>query len=314
MKIKTGIKIIAVLLMVVMLLAVSSCGTDNKEENNSSTYSADLSKDREGNPITLPRTIDNIISIGPSTTEILVELGCGNKIIAVDTYSENVNGIKSNLPMFSMIGPDGEQIINLQPDVIFVTGMSKAGGDDSFKVVEDAGICVIYIPSSSSIEAIKEDILYIAEVMKAKSKGQDIISDMENEISKIKKIGDTITEKKKVYFEISAAPYLYSFGKGVFLNEMIELIGAVNIFENQESWIAVTEESVLDANPDVILTSVDYVENPADEIKSRAGWSGVPAVQNNAVSYINADESNRPSHNIIKALKEMAKAIYPDKY
>jgi iron complex transport system substrate-binding protein len=299
-------KILALLLAAaILLLMAARVNPDTKPV---------IDKDREGNPITLPRVINKVISMGPSNTEILTALGCGDKIIAADDYSRNVAGIKSDIPMFSMMSPDGEQMIYLEPDVIFVTGMSRTGGDDPFKIVTDAGICVIYIPSSLSIEGIKEDILYVAKVMGMQTAGERIISGMENEIEAIRAVGQTITEKKTVYFEISAAPYMYSFGSGVYLNEMIDFIGATNILANQEEWVLVSDEPILNANPDVILTSVNFKGNPIDEIKSRDGWGKITAVRNGDVYYIDADSSNRPSQNIIKALKEMAKAIYPDIY
>ena len=302
-KMKNKTKILKLLLTAIMLLFMAS-----------GAIPAAIDKDRAGYPITLPETINKIISMGPSNTETLIALGCGDRIIAADDYSSNVAGIKPDIPMFSMMTPDGEQIIALEPDVIFVTGMSKADGDDPFRVVENAGICVVYIPTSSSIEGIKEDIRYISEVVGAQSAGKEIISGMENEIDAIRTIGQEIIEKKTVYFEISAAPRIISFGTGTFLSELIELVGAVNILADQESWISIADEAVLSANPDVILTSVNYIEDPINEIKSRPGWSEIAAVRNNNVYYIDADSSNRPSHNIVKALKEMAKAIYPDKY
>jgi len=103
-------------------------------------------------------------------------------------------------------------------------------------------------------------------------------------------------------------------GTQPFLNEMVELIGGENIFKDQKSWISPSEESVIDANPDVILTTVNYVKNPEKEIKSRDGWDNIKAVKNNEVYYIDANSSSRPTQNIIKALKEMAKAVYPDEY
>jgi iron complex transport system substrate-binding protein len=300
-------KILALILTAAMLLAIASCG-DGAD-------APDLGKDREGNAISLPDKIEKIIVIGPSNTEVLVALGFVDKIIATDAYSNNVEGIAPEISMLPSITEiDGEFVIDLQPDVIFVTGMSKVGGENPLKVVEDAGICVIVIPSSASIEAIKDDIRYIAAVMGAESKGKTIISDMEKEIAEIKKIGEGITDKKKVYFEISAAPYMCSFGEGVFLNEMIGLIGAENILGNQDSWVSVADEAVLEANPDVILTSVNYIDDPIGEIKSRPGWDAISAVQNGAVHYISTDASNRPSHNVTKALREMAEAVYPDKY
>ena len=137
---------------------------------------------------------------------------------------------------------------------------------------------------------------------------------MKSDIEEISTIGKTIKDKKKVYLEIGPAPTLYSVGKSTFLNEMIEIIGAENIFANENSWISPSEESVIDANPDVILTTVNYVENPTEEIKSREGWEHINAVKNNQVYYIDSNSASRPTQNIIKALKEIAKAVYPDQY
>ena len=180
--------------------------------------------------------------------------------------------------------------------------------------VSDAGISVVYIPSSESIEGIYKDIEFVASIVNQEDKGKEIVDGMKSDIEEISTIGKTIKDKKKVYLEIGPAPTLYSVGKSTFLNEMIEIIGAENIFANENSWISPSEESVIDANPDVILTTVNYVENPTEEIKSREGWEHINAVKNNQVYYIDSNSASRPTQNIIKALKEIAKATYPDKY
>jgi iron complex transport system substrate-binding protein len=78
--------------------------------------------------------------------------------------------------------------------------------------------------------------------------------------------------------------------------------------------MGVVDEVVLAADPDVILTSVNYIENPVTEIMSRPGWSSMTAVINSDVYFIDTDASNRPSHNIVIALMEMARAVYPELY
>lgn len=95
---------------------------------------------------------------------------------------------------------------------------------------------------------------------------------------------------------------------------MIEIIGATNVLASEEGWISVSEETAVAADPDVILTNVNYIENPVEEIKSRAGWENMKAIKNNDVYYIDNMSSSLPNHNIVKALEEMAKAVYPDKY
>ncbi|UTD12959.1 ABC transporter substrate-binding protein [Treponema denticola] len=278
--------------------------------------SIDLTMDRAGAPITLPAKVERIVSMAPSTTEVLIDLGLADKIIAADTNTQKDGLLKQDIPYFDMMKPDAEKLIALKPDVVFISGMSNAKGNTPFSPLIDAGICVVNIPSSSSIEAVYLDIAYIAAVVKQEEKGAKIIANMKKEIEAVRKKGAAIAQDKKktVYFEIGAAPYMYSLGTGTFINEMIEIIGAQNILADQKSWIAVSDEMVLAKNPDVILTNVSYIPNPIDEIMARSGWASLKAVKGKKVFGIDTNSSSRPNHNIIKALKEMAKAVYPEIY
>jgi len=272
--------------------------------------------DREGNEFTLPKKVEKIISTAPSNTEVLVDLGLADKLVAVDKYSADVEGINKDLPKIDFRNPDAETIISLQPDIIIASGHNKVGDNDPFQLVKDAGITVVYIPSSYSIDGIYGDIEFIAQITKADKKSKEIIDNMKKEVESIKTIGDKITNKKKVYFEIGSGSMLSSFGKETFLNEMIEIVGAENIFSNEKSWISPSAEAIISANPDVILTSMPDINGvkAVDDIKSRDGWGSITAIKEGQVYSIDGNSSSRPSQNIIKALKEMAKAIYPNEY
>ncbi|WZL82577.1 ABC transporter substrate-binding protein [Vallitaleaceae bacterium 9-2] len=270
--------------------------------------------DRAGNPITLPDNIERVISFAPSMTQVIEELGFLDKLVAVDTQSPKyVDGV-DGLPQFNMMTPDIEALAALEPDVMFVSGMSLAKGDNPFEQLVELGICVIMIPSSTSIEGVKEDNQFIADVMGASAKGQEINQKMQERIDAIAAIGTTIEDKKTVMFEIAALPNIYSFGQETFLHEMIELIGANNAFADEESWISVSEEAAVAKNPDVILTNVSYIEDSVGEILARTGWENVKAVQEKNVYYIDNGKSSLSNHHIVEALEEMAKAVYPDEY
>ena len=98
------------------------------------------------------------------------------------------------------------------------------------------------------------------------------------------------------------------------MQEMLTIIGAENIFADQEGFVAVTEESVITLNPDVILTMVDYVEDPVAEILGRTGWEHVAAVANGDVYLVNTNAVSLPNLHVIDGMKQMAKMIYPDAY
>jgi len=308
---KKSITFIVLCVLAVTVFAACTTPTEEPvyEQAVTPTY------DRDGFPFTMPNQVNNIISIGPSNTEVLVELGFVDAIIQTDMFSSDVPGISEDIATLDMMSLDLERIISLNPCIVFVTGMTRVGGEmDPLAAVSAAGITVVYMPSSASIAAIKEDILFIATVVGAMDVGEAIVANMTEEINRIRAIGNNVTERRTVYFEISPAPFMFSFGSGTFLHEMIELVGAVNVFGDQEGWLGVADEVLLALNPDVILTSTNFLDDPIDEIKTRSGWDSITAVQNGNVFIINTSASNRPNHNIVIALREIAAAVHPDEF
>lgn len=283
--------------------------------NNQDSAAQDKLIDRYGQEITRPQKVERIISTAPSNTEILVALGLGDNLVAVDSYSEDIEGINSLAEYLDLVTPDAETVISLQPDLIITSGINSVGNvENSYSIFEDSGIMVVDVPTSESIEDIYADIAFIADLTGTVEEGNRVIQNMQEEISDIAAIGKTIENPKTVYFEIGSAPSLYSFGNGTYLNEMIDIIGAANIFGNEEGWISPSEEAVIEANPDVILTNDAYVKDSVQAIYKRAGWESIIAVQNQAIYKIDTNASARPTHNIVTALKQMAKAVYPDAY
>lgn len=270
-------------------------------------------QDRAGAAISIPEKVEKVVSLAPATTQIIEALGMMDKLIAVDTQTPLYVEETSGLLQFDMMAPDIEQIAMLEPDVVFTSGMSYID-DNPFKALIDMGICVIEIPSSNSIEGVKEDIVFTAACLGVEDEGHAMVDAMQAKIDEIAAIGATITEKKTVLFEIACLPHIYSFGKGTFLDEMINLIGAENVLGDQQSWLSVTEESAVVANPDVILTNVNYIEDSVGEILARPGWESVTAIINGDVHYIDNGKSSLPNHYIVDALIEMAVAVYPEAY
>jgi len=269
--------------------------------------------DREGFAITLPDEINTIVSIGPSNTEVIAALGLGGKVIAADRFSEGIAGIDDAVAVLDLMLIDAEYLIELNPDIIFVTGLTRAHDDDApLRLISDVGISVVHVPTSVSIDAIMKDIQFIAEVLDMHDAGEYILANMQAELDAIREIAAGITQVRTVYFEISPAPTMWSLGSNTFINEMIELIGAVNIFRDDEGWLSVADETLLDANPDVIITSVNFTDDPVSEIMNRPGWGAITAVQNGDVFFVTTNYVNRANHNIVHGLRQIAAAVFPD--
>ena len=223
---------------------VSGLESVEKEIVSSVTGAGEVpTKDRSGNDIKVPAEVKSIVSLAPSTTRVLIDLGLALKIVAVDTNSlQYKDYLPSGVKSFDMMNPDNEAIAALKPDIVFTSGMSSVGGSSPFKPLVDSGICVADIPSSASLSAIEDDIKFIGNCT----------------------------------------------GKGISVEDAIAM------------------------NPDVILTNVDYVEDPVKDIKALKGWENVKAIKNNEVYKVDPNLSMQPNNHVTDAALEWLKVVYPD--
>ena len=334
-------KIVSALLCGVMALgSLTACNAENAQKVKELVKNTDVSglesvekeivnsvtgagvvptKDRSGNDIKVPSEVKSIISLSPSTTRVLIDLGLALKIVAVDTNSMTYKDyLPSGVKTFDMMNPDNEAIAALKPDLVFTSGMSSVGGASPFKPLVDAGICVADIPSSASIADIGEDIKFIGNCTGKGIEAAALVTAMDASFKLISAACDKIpAEKHKtVLFMMSIPtsdmPTIYTFGSGTYMDEMLTKIGAKNVCGDQKSWVSISIEDAVKMNPDVILTNVDYVEDPVKEIKALKGWENVKAVKNNEVYKVDANLSMQPNNHIVDAALEWVKDIYPD--
>lgn len=311
-------KILFTIMTIGLIAGIGLVGCGNPEKKPiTTTEKTEINlptKDRSGKEIELPKEATRIISLVPSVTEVIDDIGKTNELVAVDMQSGSLKEEFQALPQMDMMAIDAEKLIALKPQIVYVNDINLVGSESVWQQVKDAGITIVNIPTSISIQDIKEDVQFIADSLSEHEKGQKLIDEMTREIDNVAKTGKTIQNQKSVLFEVAALPDIYSFGSETFLNEMIETIGAKNVLANEKGWLPVGEEAAIAAKPDVILTNVSYIENPAKEILERKNWEKVPAVQNKEVFVIDNLASSLPNHHITKALKQMAKAVYPEEY
>ena len=301
-------------LMIVLWGFLSACGRAPVAEQPAPDQEGVFppTVDRAGNAIEIPDQVGTILALAPSIVQVVQDLGAGDRLIGVDTWSAfTIDGV-GELAQIDMMAPDLELILALAPDLILASGIMFGLDQDIFQVIMDAGIAVAQIPTGTSLAEIQLDNQFIADAIGLHEEGLVLNEGMQAQIDEITAMAAMIENKKSVYFEISPLPELITFGTGTFLQEMLDLIHAENVFGNQEGWIPVTEEAAVLANPDVILTSVNFIPDAVHEILSRQGWSYVTAIQNGSVFYIDNETTNTPNHRVVIALREMALAIYPE--
>lgn len=333
---------IAACLLSMLLLALTACGRQTMPETpaaedveaagaeleaedveaaesvaeNAETPVALPDTDPSGASVVIPEQVDSVVALAPSICETLVALDMADKITGYDLQSVGIAGLPENVPTFDTVNPDVEQLTALAPDILFVSNLSLYDQEAPYQPLIDAGVCVICVPTSESVEGVRSDIRFLAAALGVPEAGEQVVEEMDAELTRLSDIVSDIPEeeKKSVYFEISPAPYLYSCGSGTYLHELMELAGGKNVLADQEGWLSVEGETVVAADPDVIFTNVNYTEAPVEEILGREGWAGVSAVADGEVYYIDNMASSLPDQNIVKAVEQMAEALYPERF
>ncbi|MCL1930757.1 MAG: ABC transporter substrate-binding protein [Treponema sp.] len=303
-------KNILTIIVLMFVFSVLGCAAEKSKEIT----------DRAGRAVVVKGAINRVVSTAPSNTEIIADLGQAHKLVAIDRHSANVAGIPAGLVQLDFFYPDAEVIVNLEPDIIIASGHNPTGtGEDPFRLLREMGIPVAYIPMSKSIDDIYQDVAFIAELLRAGKEGEALINATKAQVAEVvqivmQNVTQNVIQKRTVYFELSAAPDMMSFGKDSFIDDMISTIGAVNIFGNEDWLVMPSAEAVITRNPDVILTNVNYIDDPVGEIKNRPGFDHINAVKNNRIYQIDTDSSSRPSPRIVLALRQMAQAVYSGQY
>ncbi|GHV77664.1 ABC transporter substrate-binding protein [Spirochaetia bacterium] len=271
--------------------------------------------DRAGNTIALRNERNRIISTAPSNTEILLGLGLGDRLVAVDTISGDIPGVSADITLIDFSYPDGELIVALDPDLIIAAGHNQTvSGEDPFALMKEVGIPVVYLPISKTIDGIYADIRFIGGLFGVEDSAEALVREMKETVDGIAAIGASITTKRSVYFEMAWPPYMVSIGRDNYITEMVNTIGAYNIFAEEMDWFTPGVEAIIDRNPDVILIMGIFDGDIIAEIRNRPGFEHITAVKNGDLYTIDVDSVSRPSPHIVLALEQMARAVYPEAY
>lgn len=265
--------------------------------------------DDVGNEITFEEVPETIVSLQPSNTEILFALGVGDKIVGAtdyDTYPAEALEIER---VSDSVAFNAERITELNPDVVIAYTI---GQEEALQLLEDTGLKVFVIESATSFEDVYGDIEQLATVMGIEDKGQEVISSIQDTIQGVQERVKSATPLKKVYYEISPSPDIYTTGSKTFQQEILAAASVDNVFSDQEGWISVSEEDVTVKNPEIILTTANYLDDAPGEIKSRAGWDKIQAVQKDSVFLVDGDVISRPGPRIGEAVELIAKTVYPE--
>ncbi|MHB1150838.1 MAG: ABC transporter substrate-binding protein [Eubacteriales bacterium] len=317
------IKVFALFMACIMMLAlISGCSSDEKEDgtnittDNQTTPDSTAEKvddtiiDMTGREIKMGAPAEKIVALTASDCEIIYALGAGSTIVGRGEYCDYPEEVLNVISVQSGSDTNIEQVIALGPQAVLMSTMAQT--EEQIAAFENAGIQVI-VTDAQNIEGVYTAIELIGKVVGKNDEAKNLITEMKQTF---KNISDKVTEQsdKTVYFEVSPLQYgLWTAGSGTFMNELTEMVGLKNAFSDVTGWGAISQEQVIERDPDYIITITMYFGEgplPVDEIIAREGWGELKAVKNGKVFNADSNELSRPGPRLASAAETLYSFVY----
>ena len=266
--------------------------------------------DMTGREIILDAAATRIVALTASDVEIIYALGAGDLLVGRGEYCDYPAEVLEKPVVKSGAETNIEEILALEPNVVIMATMAQT--KEQVEALEQAGVKVI-VSDAQNLEGVYTAITLIGQVVGRNDEAAALVKEMQDTFAEIKaKSADT---GKTVYFEVSPLQWgLYAAGQGTFMDELAGIVGLTNIFgDSGELWPAVSEEQVIEKDPDYIVTTSMYWgegPTPVEEILGRAGWDQMKAVQNNQIFNADSNEITRPGPRLMDAVKSLYEFVY----
>ena len=256
--------------------------------------------DDRGVTITFAVSPQRIVSLLPSLTETVCELGQCNRLVGVDRYSNYPAQVRSLPQTGGGIDPNIEAIVALRPDVVLMARSSRG-----VQRLEALGVKVVALEPRTAVDAqrVMGKIGQLLEVADA----QKIWRAIDAGVSAAAQSLPVSARNVRVYYEVSVGGY--AAGTTSFIGETLQRLGVKNIIAAELGpFPRVNPEYVVRANPDLIMIG----SRNALGLEARPGWAGMRALREKRVCIFTPQESDvmvRPGPRMAEAARLMAKCI-----
>jgi len=266
--------------------------------------------DDMGREITLTGTPERIVSLAPSTTEILFAIGAGAQVVGRDEFSDYPEEAKALPSIGGSFGEyNVEAIVALEPDLVIAAEINTP---ELVKQLEDLGVTVYYLGNPLTLEEMYGKLETVAELT-----GHDVselVSSLQARVAAVDEKIMPLSARPNVFYEIDASdpskPYTY--GPGTFGDLLITRAGGYNIGNvTTDPYPQLSLEQIVVENPSIIVLGDSMWGVTPESVLERAGWESIEAVKSEQIFPIDDNLISRPGPRLVDGLEALAKILHP---
>ncbi|MDR2136837.1 MAG: helical backbone metal receptor [Synergistaceae bacterium] len=255
--------------------------------------------------------VERILSITPAGTEILYDIGLGDRVIGVTKYCSWPPDARRKPSLGDMMHVNLEIVMGMAPDLVLVSDMNAPVGEQ----VQALGYPVVTV-YQDDFEQICDSMLRVGQACGVEEAAKVRIAELRESVrERTVPPGET---PPRVLIVVGRDPSeedlrkIYVAGQGAFYDDLITRAGAVNAYAQDVAYAQMSREGLLRIDPDVIIELIGEsgMEVPMDRVTSQ--WEAVPdlrAAQEGNVAVIRGDFTLRAGPRYPQILDAFVKII-----
>ena len=246
-----------------------------------------------------------IVSLAPSTTDILHQIGVWENVVGVSIYCNIPDKAKEKPRVGAYLKVMYKRLDELEPDIIFTT--TGAQRNVTLELAEKRyNAYPVKLPIS--LYGIIENVFEIAGVL---DKVDKAISLSKTYVETLNNIKDSLSGS--VYYEIDLGGPITA-GKLSYIHDALEHIGLNNIYgEEYVTWTQPDFNYVQEKNPDIIIYEMKPgAEMTVDHLKKifgERGWYDIEAVKKDRIYILEPDSLAHYGPSLFKILEDIVTSI-----
>jgi len=265
-----------------------------------------------GRQIALPSSVERIVSLAPSNTEMLFAIGAGSQVVGRDEVSDYPASAADVASIGSTFGElNTEAILALEPDLVLAADITAP---EQLQSLEELGLTTFVVPNPIDFDGLYDNLLTIGKITGHGDEAADLAKVLRSRMEAVTAL--TINaDPTTVFYEIDGsdptAPW--TTGSSTFQDLLIELAGGANVAAGIDGWGQIDLEELVIQNPEVIVfATAPFIVTTSQSLAERPGWGGIAAVQSERVVSIDTNWIDRPGPRLIDGLEALARALHPD--
>ena len=245
--------------------------------------------------------VERVVSLAPSLSEIVVELGAADLLVGVLDGGERPAAL-AQVPSVGQYGQlNMERLLSLKPDLILLWPGSV--GPAQREQLQRLNIPV-YVAEPHSLEQLTAQVQAIAQQLGREAAGRTLAAQLRQRLADLRQRYQR-AEPLRVFYQVWNQP-LYTVGGGQIISDALEVCGARNVFADLKLPAPqVSVESVLQRNPQLILAG-DQAQ--LDEWKA---WPQIAAVAEGRLQVVPDKGLERPSGQMVEASRSSVRQWLP---